>query len=1034
MNLNKFLNLDYLKENPLCGIGTYKDTLNLATGECTRNIEKLVFTGQESWALHSSYANLFRLNTVVDYLFIQENIIICNAYASISNRGAADVGDKQICCYFSTGSSTRTLYIKDLSYNNADDFKTYLSQQYANGTPVTVWYVLETPTTETIAVPTGLSGIVEGYLTQSGTPTPSNPIYPTANNAEGWYPFNYYIMDIATDTLPQLPSTIYPTNTYLNVELEGNSVQNGTPSPSSPVDVNGVGDESDVTGFIVTTTINDITTTEVIARGDAYSKTAPTISGKTFNYWTDGTQIVSYNSSLGCIITENIHYTAIYSDSTVTKEDVMLLSMEKTTYNNMDAVACVLNTHILSGTNVTEIGIKFATNKQLGYDSSYGSDYATVNLMELQGWDVYSLLQTLGSERPSDFTNINTRYSFSVGVSTAHQAYLYFIGYYKYNDNGTIKTVYSNYAVGGCYDTALTPGAPTTHYNIPITCSNITYNRYLSETESIRYIKKLVFDGSEDWARNESGGQRYYFRLPDTVTDGIVGQVMCSHYVSPEDAISANNTVEGMRIQDTTNYGRALIVRTPNYTTDTLSDFKAYLQQQYAAGTPVTVWYVLATPETLTINEPLMKIGNYTDKINTTIPTKGTTEITVNTTIQPSNISVDGFQNMEIGLKGNTVQNSTPTPNSPVDVVGVGERTTNLFDISTNIVAYYITQTTGIYSATSSTSRSALIPCEPSTTYTVHVPTNRTLRIVEFDHYPQVSDVGSNYTSQETGSYIDKDVTITTTATAKYLCVFCYNSAQEATQYTESEYFAQVMIIEGSTAPSSYIPYGYKLPISSANTTTPIYLGEVETTRRIGKYECTGNETWQIYSNSDGTYGVWQFFANDLINGVAKTSAYSNIVEYGVTADSRSSHPYGVYLVTSGTGIAFQMVGAKDTFPNLTAWKSYLAEQYANGTPVTIWYILASETTGIVNEPLQKIGSYADSINNISITTTDRINTIDIPTTVQPSEVTVNYTGWHPVQNIHEYYSNYTIADMQTFTIAQLQTYTISELQEGEWL
>ena len=35
----------------------------------------------------------------------------------------------------------------------------------------------------------------------------------------------------------------------------------------------------------------------------------------------------------------------------------------------------------------------------------------------------------------------------------------------------------------------------------------------------------------------------------------------------------------------------------------------------------------------------------------------------------------------------------------------------------------------------------------------------------------------------------------------------------------------------------------YKIPISSANTTTPIYLGEVETTRRVKKLVLTGEET-----------------------------------------------------------------------------------------------------------------------------------------------------------------------------------------------
>ena len=77
--------------------------------------------------------------------------------------------------------------------DNTTAFKTYLAEQYANGTPVTVWYVLATPETEQIAVPSGLTGTIEGYLTQSGTPTQTNPVYPIANGEKesgGTYSIN----------------------------------------------------------------------------------------------------------------------------------------------------------------------------------------------------------------------------------------------------------------------------------------------------------------------------------------------------------------------------------------------------------------------------------------------------------------------------------------------------------------------------------------------------------------------------------------------------------------------------------------------------------------------------------------------------------------------------------------------------------------------------------------------------------------------------------------------------------------------------
>lgn len=80
---------------------------------------------------------------------------------------------------------------------------------------------------------------------------------------------------------------------------------------------------------------------------------------------------------------------------------------------------------------------------------------------------------------------------------------------------------------------------------------------------------------------------------------------------------------------------------------EALADFKAYLAAQYAAGTPVTVWYVLATPETAVVNEPLMKIGEYADSMSRTqtgidIPTVvGQNTLDVLTTVKPSSMRIE---------------------------------------------------------------------------------------------------------------------------------------------------------------------------------------------------------------------------------------------------------------------------------------------------------------------------------------------------------------------------------------------------------
>lgn len=65
--------------------------------------------------------------------------------------------------------------------------------------------------------------------------------------------------------------------------------------------------------------------------------------------------------------------------------------------------------------------------------------------------------------------------------------------------------------------------------------------------------------------------------------------------------------------------------------------------------------------------------------------------------------------------------------------------------------------------------------------------------------------------------------------------------------------FNNTMIVKGSTAPSSYIPYGYKLPITVASngTTTdyPIYIGDSQ----LMEGEYVDYEEQKIYKLVDGT-------------------------------------------------------------------------------------------------------------------------------------------------------------------------------------
>ena len=176
----------------------------------------------------------------------------------------------------------------------------------------------------------------------------------------------------------------------------------------------------------------------------------------------------------------------------------------------------------------------------------------------------------------------------------------------------------------------------------------------------------------------------------------------------------------------------------------------------------------------------------------------------------------------------------------------------------------------------------------------------------------------------------------------------------------------------------------YKIPIKSGGVITPVYLGEVETTRKIGKLVLDGTENW-LLEEGDGRYSLPNItslvqFANQLCTHFQSATSYSdfyfNDLKFGV-----SNRP--CLLIHY---IACQTV---------SAFKAFLASEYATGHPVTVWYILATPTTGILNEPIRKIGDYADSISVSNLPTTGTSEQFNINTTLKPSEVQLTYHGWH---------------------------------------
>lgn len=187
----------------------------------------------------------------------------------------------------------------------------------------------------------------------------------------------------------------------------------------------------------------------------------------------------------------------------------------------------------------------------------------------------------------------------------------------------------------------------------------------------------------------------------------------------------------------------------------------------------------------------------------------------------------------------------------------------------------------------------------------------------------------------------------------------------------------------------------YKIPITVNGTEHPIYLGQVETTRRIKKLVLNGSE--DIYVISDG---VLYFTPQDTM--IKQSRLYCT--HYAYYNLPRDEIPVNSVTTRGGAGTSLWF---KTEYATAADFKSYLAAQYAAGTPVTVWYVLAEPETGIANEPLMKIGDYADTISmaqaEVTIPTSDGGNTITFGTSVQPSAMSATFKGWHAVQAAKQY-------------------------------
>lgn len=186
-----------------------------------------------------------------------------------------------------------------------------------------------------------------------------------------------------------------------------------------------------------------------------------------------------------------------------------------------------------------------------------------------------------------------------------------------------------------------------------------------------------------------------------------------------------------------------------------------------------------------------------------------------------------------------------------------------------------------------------------------------------------------------------KPIAIKITATKSFGGVRLYAGSSPVEQATTA--YRNAAVWAGSTAPAAYASYsGESTTLSLPET---IYDGSVD-------QDGNGVEEWKMLT-LDGTEEWREDDAGDAKHryalGIMRlgasyegTDKMCDRLKWAGTNEIGNGNDFGVYYMSSVWLVIFDR---SNHFSGLDAWKSYLAAQYAAGTPMTIAYKLASPTT-----------------------------------------------------------------------------------------
>ncbi|MBP9999361.1 MAG: hypothetical protein KBT14_01550 [Proteobacteria bacterium] len=360
-------------------------------------------------------------------------------------------------------------------------------------------------------------------------------------------------------------------------------------------------------------------------------------------------------------------------------------------------------------------------------------------------------------------------------------------------------------------------------------------------------------------------------------------------------------------------------------------------------------------------------------------------------------------------VTGNSIQNGTPTPKNPVEVISVGNKTINLFDKSTAVYGDILSSTGQITSTVKYRFVSDFIRINEGDT----ISFSGTFNAIDSATRYNCGWIKAFYDENKTFVAGSRAITyspLVIPSGAKYIRLECWNDQLVTPEIVDLETL-EVQVEQGSTA-TPYVPYGYQIPVvgtgaNGSQTTTSVYLGEPlrkvgdyadvldykngTITRNVGVKVLDGTENWVGHVTLAGWFSL-SLSSTNIIATIPSTSYCSHFpFETSHSGPGtwfsmgRSSPPTKRILIRDET--LFPEIGMVEQF------KDWLAAQYAAGTPVTVYYPLATP----VVEQIEN-WSCTPPITDIQIATTKMVDEefaqaeANLAATVQTIESVVSRT------------------------------------------